>query len=225
MFDGLYLFEWVLMVLGVILFVVLVIGFFYQLTHKGNIVALLGFFLVPVAMIGYPSLQSIQIKDGVVTLDKTTDALHANPTDTSTRQSLEQQVTKLGQRSFSDAATLTSLSKAQFALGDEQTAKANLSKALQMNPGLSTAKELQTKIASVDQLATLTSKVQSNPGDQQAKEQLSQVVNTASQQPIANPSALLKVAQAQAALGDEAKAAQTTAIVRRINPKLLTMHQ
>ena len=30
MFDGLYLFEWVLMALGVILFVVLVIAFFYQ---------------------------------------------------------------------------------------------------------------------------------------------------------------------------------------------------
>ena len=35
MFDGLYLFEWVLMALGVILFIVLVIAFFYQLTHNG----------------------------------------------------------------------------------------------------------------------------------------------------------------------------------------------
>ena len=47
MFDGLYLFEWVLMALGVILFIVLVIAFFYQLTHNRSVGVLLAFFLVP----------------------------------------------------------------------------------------------------------------------------------------------------------------------------------
>ena len=64
-------------------------------------------------------------------------------------------------------------------------------------------------------------KVENNPADQTAKDQLSQAVNTASQQPIANPAALLKVAQAQAVLGDKAKAEQNIAIVQKINPKLV----
>ena len=76
MFDGLYLFEWVLMALGVILFVVLVIGFFYQAHAQQAASAFcMGFFLVPIAMIGYPSLQSIQISDNKVSLEKKADAV------------------------------------------------------------------------------------------------------------------------------------------------------
>lgn len=61
MFDGFYFFEWILMGLGGILFIALVIGFFYQLTHKRSIVGLLAFFVLDVLMIGYPSVQSFQI--------------------------------------------------------------------------------------------------------------------------------------------------------------------
>ena len=222
MFDGLYLFEWVLMALGVILFVALVIGFFYQLTHNRSVGVLLGFFLVPIAMIGYPSLQSIQISDNKVSLEKKADAVLSNPADPTARKELQQQVEKLRSRPFSDPKTLTVLSKAEFALGEDQTAKDNLGKALQKDPQLPAAKQLQTKIDSVDRLAPLTAQVKNNPADEKAKAELNQTLNTVAQQPLANPSALLKVAQAQAALGDHEKAEKNMAIVQRINPKLMT---
>jgi len=220
-FDGLYMFEWVLMVLGVILFIVLVIGFLYQIMHKQSIGALLGFFVVPILMIGYPSVQSFKLVGVEVGLQQATDALHADPANPAARQALEQQVAQLRNRSFSDPVILTSLSKAEFALGNEQTAKDTLNKALQANPTLPAATALKAKITSVDQLPALTSKVESNPTDQKAKDELNQAVSTASQQPIANPAALLKVAQAQAVLGDKAKAEENTAIVQKINPKLV----
>jgi tetratricopeptide (TPR) repeat protein len=221
MFDGLYLFEWVLMALGVILFIVLVIAFFYQLTHNRSVGMLLAFFMVPIAMIGYPSLQSIQISDNKVSLEKKADAVLANPADTTARNELQQQVEKLRSRSFSDPATLTTLSKAEFALGDDQVAKNNLGKALQKDPQLPAAKQLQIKIDSLDRLAPLTAQVKSNPTDEKAKAELNQTLNTVAQQPVANPAALLKVAQAQAALGDHAKAEKNIAIVQKINPKLV----
>jgi tetratricopeptide (TPR) repeat protein len=217
MFDGLYLFEWVLMALGVILFVVLVIAFL----HKRSIGVLLGFFMVPIAMIGYPSLQSIQISDGKVSLEKKADAVLANPADPTARKELQQQVEKLRSRPFSDPATLTVLSKAEFALGNDQVAKNNLEKALQKDPQLPAAKQLQIKIDSLDRLSPLTAQVKSNPADEKAKAELTQTLNTVAQQPLANPSALLKVAQAQAALGDHAKAEKNIAIVQKINPKLV----
>jgi tetratricopeptide (TPR) repeat protein len=221
MFDGLYLFEWVLMALGVILFIVLVIAFFYQLTHNRSVGMLLAFFLVPIAMIGYPSLQSIQISDNKVSLEKKADAVLANPADTTARKELQQQVEKLRSRSFSDPATLTTISKAEFALGDDQVAKNNLGKALQKDPQLPAAKQLQIKIDSLDRLAPLTAQVKNNPTDEKAKAELNQTLNTVAQQPVANPAALLKVAQAQAALGDHAKAEKNIAIVQKINPKLV----
>ena len=220
-FDGLYMFEWVLMVLGVILFIVLVIAFLYQIMHKQSIGALLGFFVVPILMIGYPSIQSFKLADVEVNVQKTTDALHADPADAATRQTLEQQVAQLRKRSFSDPVILTSLSKAEFALGNEQTAKDTLNKALQANPALPAATALKAKIASVDQLPELTSKVESNPTDQLARNQLNQAVAAATKEPIANPTALSKVAHAQTLLGENASAAKNTAIVQKINPKLL----
>jgi tetratricopeptide (TPR) repeat protein len=221
MFDGLYLFEWVLMALGVILFVVLVIAFFYQLTHNRSVGVLLAFFLIPIAMIGYPSLQSIQINDGKVSLEKKADAVLANPADPTARKELQQQVEKLQSRQFSDPGTLTVLSKAEFALGNDQVAKNNLEKALQKDPQLPAAKQLQTKIESIDRLAPLTAQVKNNPTDEKAKAELDQTLKTVAQQPLANPAGLLKVAQAQAALGDHAKAEKNIAIVQKINPKLV----
>jgi tetratricopeptide (TPR) repeat protein len=221
MFDGLYFFEWVLMALGVILFVVLVVAFFYQLTLNRSVGALLAFFMVPIAMIGYPSLQSIQISDGKVSLDKKADAVLANPADTTARNELEQQVEKLRSRQFSDPTTLTALSKAEFALGNDQVAKNNLEMALQKDPQLPAAKQLQTKIDNLAHLEPLTAQVKSNPNDEKAKAELNQTLSTVAQQPVANPAALLKVAQAQAALGDHAKAEKNIAIVQKINPKLV----
>lgn len=221
MFDGLYFFEWVLMLLGVILFVVLVIAFFYQLVHKRSIGVLLAFFMLPIAMIGYPSLQSIQISDNKVSLEKKADAVLSNPADATARNELKQQVEKLSSRPFSDPATLTVLSKAEFALGNDQVAKNNLEKALQKDPQLPAAKQLQIKIDSLDRLAPLTAQVKNNPTDEKAKAELNQTLNTVAQQPVANPAALLKIAQAQAALGEHAKAEKNIAIVQKINPKLV----
>jgi tetratricopeptide (TPR) repeat protein len=221
MFDGLYLFEWVLMALGVILFIVLVIAFFYQLTHNRSVGVLLAFFLIPIAMIGYPSLQSIQISNNKVSLEKKADAVLANPADPTARKELQQQVEKLQSRQFSNPGTLTAISKAEFALGNDQAAKSNLEKALQKDPQLPAAKQLQVKIESIDRLAPLTAQVKSNPTDQKAKAELDQTLKTVAQQPLANPAGLLKVAQAQAALGDHAKAEKNIAIVQKINPKLV----
>jgi hypothetical protein len=221
MFDGLYLFEWVLLVLGVILFVVLVIAFFYQLVHNRSVGVLLAFFIIPIAMIGYSSLQSIQISDNTVSLEKKTDAVLSNPADSTARTELQQQVDKLRSRPYSDPATLTVLAKADFALGNDQAAKSNLEKALQKDPQLQTAKQLQIKIDSLDRLAPLTAQVKSNPTDEKAKAELNQTLNTVAQQPVANPAALLKVAQAQATLGNRVQAEKNIAIVQKINPKLV----
>ena len=221
MFDGFYLFEWVLMILGVILFVVLVIAFFYQLMHKRSIGALLAFFALDIAMIGYPGLKSLEIQGGLVTIEKQTNAVLRNPGDTQARAELQQQVDKLGQRSFSQPTNLTAISKAEFALGNEPAAKTKLDKALQRNPDLQQAQQLKTKIENLDRLAPLTAKVESNPADENAKAELAQTLKVVNQQPVANPSALLKVARAQAALGDRENAEKNAAMVRKINPGLL----
>jgi len=219
-FDGLNLFEWVLLVLGVILFFVAVIGFFVQLKNKNNLTPILGFFIVSIIMIGYPSIQSFQLAGAEVTMQQATNDLHNDPGNSSARQTLQAAVKKLGNRSFSDPAVLTSLSSAQFALGNEQAAKDNLNKALQKDPTLASAQQLKAKIATLDKIEPLLAKVQSNPADAQAKADLAQTTNEAAQLKIANPGALQKLALAQKAVGDASGSAKTTAMLENINRKV-----
>lgn len=200
-FDGLLLYEWILLVLGVVLFFVLVIGFFYQLKRKQSIGALLGFFLLPIAMIGYPSIQSIQYKDGLVSIDKTTKDLQAAPTDTKLRSTLEQQVAKMNDRPTTDPASLTLLARAEYALGHEQQANTKLQQALKANPNLPAAQQLQEKITTLDRLERVAAQLEKNPQDQAAKAELSKTLTAAQQQPVANPTALSRIARAKVLVG------------------------
>jgi tetratricopeptide (TPR) repeat protein len=224
-FEGLYFHEVVLLVLGVVLFIVLVIGFFYQLVHKRSIAALLPFFSLPISMIGFSSVKSIQYKDGLINIDKTTRQLQENPTDANLRQTLQQQVAKIGTRPSSNPQNAVVVAKAQYALGDETAAKSNLQKATQANPTDPSAHELQRKIAAVDNLKQLTSQVEADPANSAAKARLARTLDQTSQMKLANPDALTQVARAQTALGENTKALENTQKVLAITPNSPAAHQ
>jgi tetratricopeptide (TPR) repeat protein len=217
--KGLYPGEVVLLILGVVLFVVLVIAFFYQLTHQRSIAALLGFFLVPVVMIGYPTITSIQYSDGVVTVQKTTAALLNNPTDPQSRQVLQQQVQQIASRAASDPSDTVTVAKAQFALGDEQNAAQNLQKALQAKADIPEGLALQAKMEVAQDLQRLATQVEQNPADQQSRAALQANVTAAGKLQWANPKAITSLASAQKALGDHANALVTINKAVAIDPK------
>ena len=221
MFDGFYFFEWVLMVLGVILFFAVLYGFFVFLRQKKNPAPLLLFFALDVAMIAYPSIKSIEISGDKVALEKNEQKVMAHPDDQQARNELQHTVEKLQARPISDAATLGTLSKAQFVLGDDKAAQNTAAKALQKDPQQAAAKDVQTKIDHLQQLDLLTAKVKSNPNDQAAKQQLSESVKTVSAQPLASPTAILTVVNAQKALGDHAEAEKNITVLKKINPQLM----
>lgn len=217
-FDGLYLGEVVLLVLGAILFVVLLVALLYQLMHKGSIAPLLAFFAVSIAMIGYPSIKEIQFKDGLVTITKMTEEVQQNPTDANLRKKLQKQVEQISQRPVSSPESAVAVANAQFELGNEEAAKSNLQKALQANPNTPAAQELQKKIIVFDNLKQIASQVEANPNDNTAKTKLTSTLAQASQLKTASPAALIQVARAQAALGEHAKALENTQKVLSIEP-------
>jgi tetratricopeptide (TPR) repeat protein len=217
--QGLYPGEVVLLVLGVVLFLLLVIAFFYQLTHQRSLTALLGFFILPIIMIGYPSITSIQYKDGVLSVEKTTDTLLDNPADPQSRQALEKQVQQIAHRSSNNPVDAVTVAKAQFALGHEEDAAQNLQKALSANADLPEALALKTKMELAQSLERLAALVEQKPADQAAKSALQQSVTAATAIKLANPNAITSLARAQAALGDHTAALQTIDKAVAIDPK------
>src|SRR5215471_3653244 len=140
-FQGLYSYEVVMLILGVILFLVTVI-----LLIRGR-KGLAGYFVLAMAMVGYPSIRSIEYKDGAITIEKNTHELQQDPTNPQKRQALRQELAKIESRPAPDARTATIIARAQFA--NETAASANLQKALHADPRSTEALALKQKMDAI----------------------------------------------------------------------------
>jgi hypothetical protein len=198
--DGLYPFEVILLVLGVLLFVALLIAFLRNVFCDKPYGGLLAFFLIPIAMIGYSSIQTIQIGEGTVTIATKTAQLAKNPNDQQLRISLQTDVAKLSARPINSAQTAATLAEAQFALGNETAAQTNLQKAIKANPKLPAATQLQNKIQLTQKLNTLTERAKSQPADTATKAELKSTITALQQVGVANPAAVKKMTEAQIVL-------------------------
>src|SRR5437764_13466487 len=97
---------------------------------------LLMFFAIPLVMMGFPGIKSIELQQGVVKIDKLTHDLQQHPTDAAKRAELNQTVSQVSSRPVADPNAIASIARAQFALGDHKAAEANLKKVMQKAPEL-----------------------------------------------------------------------------------------
>jgi tetratricopeptide (TPR) repeat protein len=198
--DGLYPFEVVLLVLGVVLFIAILIAFLRNVFRDKPYGGLLVFFVIPIAMIGYSSIQSIQIGEGTVTIATKTAELVKSPDDQQLRVSLRTDVAKLSSRPISNAQTVATLAEAQFALGNDTEAQTNLQKAIKANPKLPAATQLQKKIQLTQNLNALTERAKSQPADTATKAELQNTITALQQVGVANPAAVKKMTEARMVL-------------------------
>jgi hypothetical protein len=219
-FDGLYGYEEVMMVMGIALFGVLLLGLIIAFVKAKPYGGLLLFFALPIILVGWPGIQEIKISGSEVDIDKYSAQLQQDPTNQTARTSLSQAVSGIAARPWNDPAVLTKLATAQLMLADTQAAKANLSKALQSKSAPPEAVALQQRIQAEDQLPAQTQQVQQNPGDTAAKAQLQASLSEIAKVGVANPKTLANVASAQAALGNKTEALVNADRATKIDPKL-----
>src|ERR1700739_2443621 len=106
LFDGLYPYEIVLLLLGVILFFVLVVILNVLVRQGRSIAPLLLFFIVPVLMIGFPAISKVKFDRNGVEIDKAAAALARNPSDGSAKTKLERLVAEIKPRATQSAEGL-----------------------------------------------------------------------------------------------------------------------
>ena len=108
LFAGLYSYEIVLVVLGIVLFLVLVIALLRNVFKDKPFAALIPALFIPIVMIGYPSIQSIQYQNGVIEITKAFQQVQDDPSDPQAQaqlNSLEPTIAKLEPRTATDPAT------------------------------------------------------------------------------------------------------------------------
>lgn len=218
--NGLYLYEVVLLVLGIVLFLVLIIAFAVLVMRERPYSKLLSFFLLPIVMIGYPSIESVEFNNDMFRLAKKTHNLERNPTDNQLRKMVESDLAAVSGRIVVKPDTNIKLARAELALGNEAAAEEKLDKVLQTSPGLPGALKLKNQIEVNRDLAELVERVENNPSDAAAKSRLVGTVNKVDAMTVANPETIANVARAQAALGDRDKARSTLDKALTINPNL-----
>lgn len=219
-FDGLYSYEIVLLVLGVVLFLVLLICLAILVMRAKPFVKLVPFFAIAIIMIGFPSISSIEFSNGVVRIDKDTHDLQQDATNKSLRDALANEVANLSRRPSSDPAVIVTMAHAQIALGRNAEAIASFNKAAKLAPQLPQVIELRQRLELDNKLTDLATKVEQQPSDSAAREELQKILREASSRPIASPVTIANIARGQAAIGDQTHARSNLERALKIDPNL-----
>jgi len=230
LFDGLYLYEIILMLLGALLFLVLLILLVYSVIKNRDLKLMLLSFLLPVLMIGFSSINKIQYDKLVVELQHKAQELEEKPGDQQLRAEVEQKIAAVTARPIEQSAdALVTVARAQNALGNESQALTTVNKALQVAPQLPEAARLKTTI--VDQqnlkrdateLEKKTEQLEQNPNDQNLKREVNDKISKVAARPTRNPEVLGKLARAQQVVGQEEEAINTAKQAAKIDPASAT---
>lgn len=146
LFDGLLLYEVTLLILGVVLFLILSIGLLYYIIKKEQIAKLLAFFIIPIVMIGYPSINQISISNDKIELTKYQQQLIENPDDSVAMKKVETITEKLEERATSPK-DLVQVSTSNLLLGNNIKAVNLANKALSMDTNNLAARDIKKLVA------------------------------------------------------------------------------
>jgi len=119
-FEGLRVYEIVLLVMGVLLFLVLMFSLIYFIINKRTYKGLLPFFIIPIAMVGFPSIQKIKFDKGILEIEMLTKKVEQDSTNAGAKSELEVKLKTIENRPISQPGNLRILEKAYTAVGDSQ---------------------------------------------------------------------------------------------------------
>jgi hypothetical protein len=205
--DGLSLYEIILIVLGVLLFLVLLLRLVFKTPAADQWKWITALFLVSVIMIGYPSIQKIKYDNGMLEIEKWSREVERNPADTAARGQLARALGDIGNRSITSPEKLVNVAAANAALGDTLKALTYVDQAIKTEPGFSKARALQSTYLTPTVKAERTiTKLASNPRDAESREELKQNLRELEKNVGAGSPLHLSLAKGYAALGDSAQA-------------------
>ena len=167
-FSGLLLYEVVLLILGVFLFLILSAGLLYYIIKKEQLKKLLLFFVLPIFMIGYPSIKEVSISKDRIQLTKYQEEFIQNPEDSVARKRVQEYTEKLEDRA-SSSEDIVQISKSKLLLGDHKEAADLANKAIVKEDTNQEAREIRS-------LATLEKSIQTTPQENTSKIQMDSIV-------------------------------------------------
>ncbi len=122
MFEGLYTYEGILLILGVVMFIALLVVLFIKVLRKESFTGLLTFFFFPILMIGFPGIQTISYENGKLILEKKERYVKEHPDDDEARKEYADAIEKVEQRAGNSEEAKVLVAKGYAALGNYEKA-------------------------------------------------------------------------------------------------------
>jgi hypothetical protein len=191
--GGLYWYEIVLLVLGVALFLVLLLGLRRNLAAGKSYAGLLPFFILTIAMIGYPSIKSIQYNNGMVEINTTAEQIAKNPDDPANKArsvELQAQLNRFAERAGSeqDKATIAKAREAVMLVERNSKGKSLPGRETQGNPEI------------LERVSALTKQVEERPNEAALRQQLTEAVRQLKSSGGSNPAEKAAIERAEKVL-------------------------
>ena len=217
--DGLYIYEFVLLVLGVILFIALLIMLIIFAAQKRSFKGLLPFFILPIVMIGFPGYQKFSYDNGVITIEKLQRKLAESPNDSQARQELKDALVNIENKNISNPETLVKVSKGYATIGDSVAALTFIDKALSLDSTLTEAKQIRNKLDKPNvRIEKITNDLMKNPTNSDLRDDLEKEVTNLPKVTNINVKTFEKLAETYAVVGDTNKVLRFTDSLLKITP-------
>src|SRR5690606_7570107 len=161
--DGLQLHEVAMFILGGLLFIVLLFLIVLFALRKRQLKPLLLFFVIPIVMLGWPSIAKIQLNQEGVTLVNNLKELEKHPDDEALQSKLEQSIAELEEKNVSAPDKLANIARAKYLLGGDKGAMETLSKIPEADQVALGVNELQRTIRTTQDLERKLEKAKTSP--------------------------------------------------------------
>ena len=144
-FQNLCPHESILMILGIVMFAALIFALIWSVVKEKKVAILLPFFLLPVIMVGYPSLGSIKYENNKFELENQKQKLFEGDFTPEEYEAFTNAYLAIAQscKSNHDPEAKESLAEAQLATGNYEEAREIASQALDIQPGNLAAQEIR----------------------------------------------------------------------------------
>jgi hypothetical protein len=133
--EGLLLHEIIFLFLGILLFLVLLFVLVYYVIMSRKIKTLPAFFIIPIIMIGWPSIEKIKFSGSLGSLEMALKSLQADPSDPAALAVVQEGISEIESRPVFKTSTERILSDAQEAMADTTKAIYYLDRILTVKPG------------------------------------------------------------------------------------------
>ncbi|MEC3881881.1 EGFR-like transmembrane domain-containing protein [Parapedobacter sp. 10938] len=161
--DGLQLHEVAMFVLGGLLFMVLLFLIVLFALRKRQLKPLLLFFIIPIVMLGWPSIAKIQLNQEGLMLVNNLKELEKYPDNETLQNKVEQSIQVLEEKNVNAPDKLADIARAKYLLGKNKAALETISKIPEADKAVLGVADLQRTIHTTQDIERKLEKAKASP--------------------------------------------------------------